>query len=61
MRGAIHLHRPAGQQQAHDNIQNQQFLFRQAFHGDNLAGKRAGCNNAIICNLRLTIYAANSG
>jgi len=47
MRGAIRFHRPAGQQQAKDNTKNQLFLFRQAFHGDNLAGKCAGGNNVI--------------
>ena len=36
MRGAIQLHRPAGQQQTHDDAENQLFLFRQAIHASNL-------------------------
>jgi hypothetical protein len=38
MRGAISLHRPAGQQQAQNDTENQLFLFRQAFHADNVTG-----------------------
>jgi hypothetical protein len=60
MRIAPGFHRPAGQQQAKDNTENQLFLFRQAFHAVNLTEKRANGNNLIICDLRLTIYAANS-
>jgi hypothetical protein len=36
MRGAIRFHRPAGQQQAQDDTENQLFLFRQAVHADNI-------------------------
>jgi hypothetical protein len=47
MRRAPGLYRPAGQEQAEDNTKNQLFLFRQAFHADNLAGKTPRGNNVI--------------
>jgi hypothetical protein len=47
MRSAVKLHRPAGQQQSQNDNEKQLFLFRQAFHGDNLTGKRANSNNVI--------------
>jgi hypothetical protein len=41
------FHRPAGQQQAKDNTENQPLLLCQAFHTDNLAGKMPRGNNVI--------------
>jgi len=47
MRGAVQLHRPAGQQQTQDDAENQLFLFRQVIHAANIAESAATGNNAI--------------
>jgi hypothetical protein len=48
MCGAICLYRPAGQQQAQDNTENQLFLFRQAFHAVNVTENRRSSNNVLM-------------
>ena len=63
MRGAIHFHRPAGQQQSQNDNQKQLLLLREPVHGDNVTvfirNRNNGVTRGIIYDLRFTIYAAN--
>jgi hypothetical protein len=59
MSGAVRLYCPARQQQPQNDIENQLFLLRQPIHTTNIAENMPNGNNA-ICDLRLTIYAADS-